>query len=339
MLAPQKLFRYLWIFYKWKIRNDCTLDYLPEEVSIEATNVCNFKCSFCPQSDPKHHDFIPRTYLDLGAAKTILANLRNSGIKTKTLHWTLDGEPFMNKRFAELCETALQYGFSNMYFATNGMLLTEDVIQQLPSHSGAKYTFTIDFAGDQTYFEEVRGTNNSWQRICANIDGILSDQRWQHIRIEIEDISTYKFADPADLQKRFESLQHLFKDPYRRLKIFHKTFHNATGLVDKPAAGKSNGRYHLCPYPWTSLFVASNGDVVACCRDLRRQTVLGNLLQQSLTEVWNGEAFITLRKNLVEGHPERSAVCDGCDLPFDDAKFSWRNQVRKALGRFQLFGE
>jgi hypothetical protein len=62
-------------------------------------------------------------------------------------------------------------------------------------------------------------------------------------------------------------------------------------------------------------------------------------LRQKLPEIWNGDAFQLLRKNLVEGHPEKSPVCNGCDLPYDDAKFSWRNQMRKALGRFQVLGE
>jgi hypothetical protein len=44
---------------------------------------------------------------------------------------------------------------------------------------------------------------------------------------------------------------------------------------------------------------------------------------QTLPEIWNGAPFQELRRNLVDRHPERSAACDGCDLPYDDAKFSW----------------
>ncbi len=331
-----KLYRYLRIFYNWKICQNVVLDFLPEEVSIEATNVCNFKCAFCPQSDPNHHELVPRTYLDPSIAAKIFANIRDGGVKTETLHWTLDGDPFMNKRFNELCAVALKYNFINMYFATNGMLITEDVLNQLPDYNNAHYTFTIDFSADREYFERVRGTSNSWERIRSNIQQLLSTQRWKHISVEVSDISTYEFSDPHDIQRRFGELQSLFSDPSGRLRTFHKTFHNATGLVAKHISNKSK-KYHLCPYPWTSLFVASNGDVVACCRDLRRQTVLGNLMRQKLTDIWNGQAFIELRKNLVEHHPERSAVCDGCDLPYDDQKFTWQNMLRAARGRFQIF--
>ena len=331
--------QYLHSFYRWQISKSIQLDYLPLEISIEATNVCNFKCAFCPQSDPKHHEFVSRMYLEPALANTIMDKLREGGIKTETLHWSLDGEPFMNKQFHELCEVALQHEFRHMYFATNGVLLTEDALELLPRHSGARYTFTIDFASDKEYFEQVRGTQNSWDRIRSNIQNILSNQRWAHIFVELSDISTYKFVDADDLENRFEKLRTLIPDPHNRLKVFHKTFHNATGLVEKPVSYTSGKRYHLCPYPWMSLHVASNGDLVACGRDLRRKTVLGNIVRQTLPDIWNGKPYQLLRQNLLDKHPERSAVCDGCDLPYDDAKFSWRNMMRAAKGRFQVFGK
>lgn len=338
MQASRKLLRYLRIFYRWQVRKDLILDYLPEEISVEVTNVCNFKCAFCPQSDPKHHELVPRSYLSPGEAEKILSNLRSGGVKTQTLHWTLDGEPFMNKRFHELCAVAIAYNFKSMYFATNGMLLTDDVLAQLPKAPGVRYTFTIDFAADTDYFEKVRGTKDSWERIRSNIQNILDSNDCKHIYIEVSDISTYQFSDQEEVQERFKRLQTVFQDPHGRLQIFSKTFHNATGLVSKLVSKTSEKRYHICPYPWTSLFVASNGDVVACCRDLRRQTVLGNLMLQNLAEIWNNEAFQALRANLVMRHPEKSMACNGCDLPYDDAKFSWKNMVRAARGRFQIFG-
>ena len=336
MISLAKAVRFGHILFRWQIQKASILDYMPEEVSVEVTNVCNFKCAFCPQSQPDHHDHVPKTYLEPDAADVILRRLREGGIKTQTLHWTLDGEPFMNRRFGELCNAALSHGFSNMYFATNGMLLTEDIVARLPKHSGARYTFTIDFAADKAYFEEVRGSRGSWQQISDNIARILHDVNLPQFHIELSDISAYMHSDRAETDRRFADLRKLIPDPHNRLKVFQKTFHNAAGLVEKHVATSSGKKYHLCPYPWTSLFVASNGDIVACCRDLRRQTVLGNILKQSLSEIWNGAAFRELRQNLVDKKPELSAACKGCDLPYDDAKFSMENMVRTARRRLQL---
>jgi len=83
--------------------------------------------------------------------------------------------------------------------------------------------------------------------------------------------------------------------------------------------------------------IASNGDAVACCRDLRRQTVLGNVIEQGLSAVWTGPAYRKLRKALVEKRPEDMTACNGCDLPYDESKFSYANILRTLTNRLQVF--
>ena len=63
----------------WKIRKDSIVKSMPLEVSIEVTNVCNFKCAFCSQSNPAHFDSIGRTYLTIANTREILAKVREFG--------------------------------------------------------------------------------------------------------------------------------------------------------------------------------------------------------------------------------------------------------------------
>ena len=335
-MSVRKLFRYSRIFYHWKIRKGL-LPPLPEEVSIEATNVCNFKCAFCPQSDPNHHDIAPKTYLTPPQAEKIMQQLRKGGVTTKTLHWTLDGEPFMNKEFHELCEVAIKYGFSHMYFATNGMLLTKKLLDKLPKQEDTIYTFTIDYCNDKTYFERVRGSSGSWDRIYSNVNHSLGNSDHKHMFFVLSDISTFEERNRSIADNKFQQLTLLF-GKNKRIRYHKKTFHNAAGTIQSPKQSSETKRYYLCPYPWTSFCIASSGDVVACCRDLRRQTKLGNIFEQSMQEIWHGAHYQQLRKNLVEKTPWKSLACEGCDLPYDSAKFDLANLVRTARGRLQIFG-
>lgn len=330
--SASKLWHYARVFYNWQIRKQARVAYMPEDVSIEITNVCNFKCAFCPQSDPNHHNIVPKSYIDPETAEAILRKLRDGGVRTNVIHWTHDGEPFMNKKFHEICAKGLQHGFNNMYFATNGMLCTDDRVRQLPKKD-CKYTFTIDYCFDKEFYESVRGTRNSWLSVKNNVTNILENDELSHISIELTDISAFGIDDRDLVIANRDGLKGLFPAS-NRLKVFTKTFHNATGFL--PSKKKASGAYNLCPYPWTSLSVASNGDVVACCRDLQHKTVLGNLMQQSLPEIWNGEPMMVLRRNLIDRTPEKSAACQGCDLPYDMDKFSWRNIIKTARGRLQL---
>lgn len=311
------------------------LAYRPEYIALEVTNVCNFKCDFCPQSDPAHHDIVPRTYLDPTVCASYLEKIRAAGILTNLMHWTLDGEPFMHKEFSRLVEVSADYGFTNTYFASNGMLCSVERLMDFPLDR-VHLNLAIDFCTDKDYFEKVRGTKNSWDTVCNNIQDILRDSRMANVNIEITDISSYSENDTKKLADNFQNLQDVFGE-HDRVKYRTRTFHNATGLVENNR--EKRGTYHICPYPWTHLRIASNGDIVACCRDLQHKTVLGNLNLQSVNEIWNGEPFQNLRHSLLDKRPNRVNACRGCDLPFDDSKFTIKNVYRAARGRMQLFAK
>jgi radical SAM protein with 4Fe4S-binding SPASM domain len=336
MSIIEKTRYYARALFAMKIAKSATVSYMPEYVAIEVTNVCNFKCAFCPQSDPKHHQLVPRTYLDEETCELFLKKIRAAGVRSNLIHWTLDGDPFMNKGFAGLCQLAVAHGFTNCHFATNGMLCTVERLKEFPLER-CRLNLCIDFCADPKYFEEVRGTRNSWTTVQSNIESILANERCGNVYIEITDISSFSDQDPHSLRQKFEQLQATFR-PSPRLTFRTRTFHNATGYL---SIGKKKnataGKYHLCPYPWTTLRVASNGDIVACCRDLQHKTVLGSLKTQELGQIWNGAPMQTLRRNLLDGSPDRSAACQGCDLPHDDSKFTVKNIYRAVKGRMQFF--
>jgi radical SAM protein with 4Fe4S-binding SPASM domain len=323
------------IFYHWAIRRSEVLPYLPQEISIEPTNRCNFTCSFCPQSNPDHFAEIPAAALESNGLETLLKKLRAAGVKGDLLHWTLDGEPFMNKRFHEHLRMARDYGFTTFHFATNGMLLTRERLQQLP-RNGVKIAMTPDFCSDPEYFEDVRGTPGSWQVVLDNLRAALADDDMGHIEFKVTDISSFKFSDPAEQDLRFEALKALFP-PSDRISFHRRVFHNASGTMESRLSSQDN--YRLCPYPWYTMFVAHNGDAVACCRDLEHQTVLGNLFDQDLEEIWNGEKYQALRRDLIEKHPERQAACKGCDMPYDREKFTLKNFAKTAVHRMLLLDD
>jgi radical SAM protein with 4Fe4S-binding SPASM domain len=263
-----------------------------------------------------------------------LKKLRDGGVDTRIIHWTLDGEPFMNKRFAEVVEEAVALGFDTHHFATNAFLMTLDRLYEFPAE-GQRYFLTPDFCSDAAYFEHYRGTPGSWRRVRENLLAALKDPGLSHFQFKVTDISSYTIRDEAELERRFEALKALFPES-DRISFYRRTYHNAAGFspIDET---KRKGKYHLCPYPWYSFVIASNGDVVSCCRDLEHKTVLGNLFEQDFEEIWNGERYQALRRDLIEGRPESQAACAGCDMPHDNSKFSMANLAKTAVHRMLLF--
>ncbi len=329
------IIRYIIILFNWKIKKNTILNYFPEEISIEVTNNCNFRCKFCPQSDPKHFEMIERKYLSLQETEYLLSRIREGGIKTNVIHWTLDGEPFMNKQFHEICSLAHKYGFTNIYFGTNAFLASVERLLELPKTNGCKYTLHIDFCDNKEYFEKYRGTRGSWEIIKNNILNVLNDTRLTHIHIHVSDVSGYTITDSKELSRSSKNLKKMFVSS-RNIQFATKVFHNATGCV-KDIDKRKSVRYILCPYPWTSFFIASNGDVVACCRDLQHKTVLGNLFKQELKDIWNGNKYQSFRNLLINKQLESLNACKNCDLPYDKSKTSIKNIISTAFERLQIF--
>jgi radical SAM protein with 4Fe4S-binding SPASM domain len=327
------IFEYARVFYHWRLKNNTRVPYVPEDISLEVTNVCNFRCKFCPQSLPSHQELAPKRFLSKEQAETIFRALRDGGVKTKTIHYTLDGEPFSNRKFHEICEGGRDFGFTTAIFSTNGFFCTKNRLEELPS--GVNYVLCIDFCDDRKYFESYRGTPNSWQTVLSNI--LTAADTLSDITFRLTDISSFTIRDAKELAMRYEALKTRFAK-YQSVTVGQRIFHNATGLIH--IDGKPPSKiYHLCPYPWTSLVIASNGDVVACCRDLQHRTVLGNLLGESLQQIWNGDRMQAMRAALVMKLPETISACAGCDLPYDSAKFSAKHLVRTAVKRLNILGK
>jgi radical SAM protein with 4Fe4S-binding SPASM domain len=65
-----------------------------------------------------------------------------------------------------------------------------------------------------------------------------------------------------------------------------------------------------CEYPWRYLSVKVSGEVYACCWLSKS---LGNVLHQSIEEIWNGERYQRLRASIADGS---YSVCRGAHCPY-----------------------
>lgn len=75
-----------------------------------------------------------------------------------------------------------------------------------------------------------------------------------------------------------------------------------------PAELPSGARILTCDQnPWETVHILANGDVVVC--EVQDRTPLGNLRQQSLREIWGGEAYRSFRRRYLGGEIEACRTC------------------------------
>lgn len=75
----------------------------------------------------------------------------------------------------------------------------------------------------------------------------------------------------------------------------------------KPAPTPSRG----CLRMWTTAVITSDGDVVPCCYDKNTSHVMGNLNNQSFSEIWHSERYSSFRDAVIKGR-SLTDICRSC---------------------------
>jgi radical SAM protein with 4Fe4S-binding SPASM domain len=305
----------------------------PVFFTIETINSCNFRCIYCPQSDQEHHFVNGRGIMSLDDFKRIIANLRSCfDVRIVSLH--RDGEPMLNKRLEAYIEHLTENGIY-VTVSSNCSLVSEERAHRL-IRAGLRMVGT-DFCADPALYERLRA-RGVWGETLDGIRLLLRAAVEEHadFRIVIKDMATHGLAQ-KDAAATMTRTRDLFAEWSDRVAVMPVYFHNALGesLVNLSADAGAPERtfYTLCHQPWVNFTVDFAGRVVGCCRDLRSEYVLGNLLEQRADEIWNGEKMRSLRRALTQKRPQDIGICKACDVPWHGS-YSGRTPLQKIRNFF-----
>jgi radical SAM protein with 4Fe4S-binding SPASM domain len=177
-----------------------------------------------------------------------------------------------------------------------------------------------------------------WEETLEGIRRFLREAVEQNadFRVVIKDMAT-SAAPPKDAEALMARTRALFTEWSDRVTVMPVYFHNALGesLVNLSRTQEAPERtlYTLCHQPWVNFTVDFAGRVVGCCRDLRSEYALGNLLEQSASDIWNGERMVNLRRALVDKRPQDIGICKACDVPWQGS-YSGRTSLEKIRNFF-----
>ena len=97
---------------------------------------------------------------------------------------------------------------------------------------------------------------------------------------------------------------------YDEDKDYGLLYTNRTGALgeDLPDSEK-----RACYYPYYSLYIDWNGDILLCCQDSYNRTIiLGNANTEPLWDIWTGQKFFEYRKTLKHGD-RCNTPCSNCN--------------------------
>jgi radical SAM protein with 4Fe4S-binding SPASM domain len=68
-----------------------------------------------------------------------------------------------------------------------------------------------------------------------------------------------------------------------------------------------------CIYPFSQITVRPDGKVSLCCNDAYGNYTLGDVTTQTLSDIWNGDSYWSIRREILKGR-DRLPMCKKCDV-------------------------
>lgn len=285
----------------------------PLLIDVELTNSCNLQCYMCPTGTNSLKR--PRGFMSTDVMERIYANVKESAIRG--VRFILWGEPTLHPQFLDFAAKIKDAG-KLVHFNTNGILLTEEMIQAIVTLEIDSMKFSFQGV-DQKSYEEMR-FGSDWNKIIQNIERLHS-VRGEREKPFIQISTTITDEDKARVDRFIKAMQpfcdyiNVGKTILDYLDVGHmniseerkKEFINLKGrqsLLEK--------HLDVCPEVYNKLSILWNGDVTMCCNDYDgKDMVIGNITQKSIKELWNAPKAREICKKLEEGY-DQIEICRNC---------------------------
>ena len=217
-----------------------------------------------------------------------------------------DGEPLMHKNFLEYLEYATELGL-NTYFNTNGTLFSKDFADRIVKFYKGSIFFSID--GNKEWMEKIR-IPAKYDKVVENLNYFLKVNEEHGWPITVG-VSLCNLGQTPHERKAF-LYEWLPKVNYVSMGEVNDKFGT---MISDPMTVLKIKKRPICVVPWQTCGICFNGDVIPCSIYVTRanttNAIFGNVNNQSIKEIWHGDAFQNFRKMVAEERYEKS-YCDKC---------------------------
>jgi radical SAM protein with 4Fe4S-binding SPASM domain len=274
----------------------------PLHLDIESTNACNLKCPYCASSSNLWGDN-KKGFMDFDLFKKIIDEAVSECCYC--VKFSLRGEPLLHPQLPEMIKYAVDSGIIDCYFNTNGMLLTEDMINMLIEAGLPRLSVSID-GWDKASFEKNR-LGADYNIVVKNIENLL----------RIRNISNFSYPKVRVQAVMLPDM----KLHWHEYVNFWKNISDEVGYLD--ARDEGTGFDHRgitesnfsCPFLWQRMTILWDGTLLPCLmhgvEDFNLMT-FGNAKDISIKESWNSIKENEYRELHRQGKTHEIEACDKC---------------------------
>jgi radical SAM protein with 4Fe4S-binding SPASM domain len=288
----------------------------PWAASIEPTTSCNLRCPECPtgmQSLARS-----KGTMNLDIFTKILDR-----ISSDLIHLTLyfQGEPLLNPHFPEMVQLARRRSIF-VATSTNGHFLNDENVEKIIKSGLSHLIISLDGLDQQTY-EKYR-VHGDLETVTNGINRLVSARKAAKSNspfIELQFLVMRHNEHQVKPAKEFAKLSGVDKLSFKTMQVYNFNKENSfiPTLKGKSRYRKaSDGSWVMakkirnqCNRVWSSLVITWDGKVVPCCYDKNADHQMGNLLEESLSSVWENQNYTSFRKKILSNRAEIE-ICRNC---------------------------
>jgi len=300
-LTDDELPRYLYHRYRYDVFPVTKeLDEYPPCVQIEPTSICNFRCVFCFQTDPlltlRKHGHAGQMPVELFMQ---IVDQIEGHVEFVTL--ASRGEPLLTKGIEEMLAYASKK-FLGLKINTNATFLDEKKSHAILQSEPNTLVFSADAADPETY-AQLR-VNGDFEKVMGNIRRFMKikERDYPDSRL-ITRVSGVAFDRGRQNHQKIEEFWGEFVDQVAF--VDYNPWENAYD-------NEPNGIEEACSDLWRRCFVWWDAKMNPCDVDYRSFLCPGTIDDDTVSDVWTGLGYTTLRKKHLERERQGLTPCRGC---------------------------
>jgi len=269
----------------------------PKVIMIECTNKCNAQCIICPREKMTRK----QGFMTFELFRKIIDEAAD--LKIRKIQLSNFGEPLLDPYLPKKIKYAKDRGLE-VYLVTNGSLLEAVMAKDLILSGLDRIRISVYGATKSTY--EFIHQGLQFGAVEENIRALAN-------------LKKDMLSDKPYLELQFL----LCKETSQELKEFKKRW---KGVADKVTiAGLHNfgdsrsyiptaryKRINTCYFPFSVLEVLWNGDVMPYAYDFNGRIKMGNLDEESISDVWNNKRYKALRRQQITKKFPTDLLCLRC---------------------------
>lgn len=265
----------------------------PKHIMIQTSSFCNAICGFCPYPETK--DFFPQGVMNDALFEKIASECKEYSHITRIMPYLMN-EPLTDKKIANRIDCLKSNNPDAwIHFLSNGALLNNNTADKILNSSLDQICFSV-YGIDPSLYKRVMGLD--LDLVISNIlkfkeKADKAGKSQQYVMI------TFFKWQGLDASEAKKAVAFWREHGISEISVFDGPISRAgnVGSIAGPHKKKIAG----CNSIWCDdmVHILYNGDVVLCCMDWRRSTVVGNVSENTIYEIWHSDRYRELREKVL----------------------------------------